>query len=143
MTQEIEKKYLLRENSINYATATAPRNLFPRRGQKIKQGYLLPEDLEQICIELHHVPEFKAEEIRLRQKGLDFYLTLKGEGTLQRNEEELAISQGFFERHWPKTGGRRVEKIRLSVPYGKYLAEIDFYTHPHPILPQNKIPILP
>ena len=142
MTQEIEKKYLLRENGINYATATAPRNLFPGRGQKIKQGYLLPEDLEKMYAELRHVPEFKAEEIRLRQKGLDFYLTLKGEGTLQRNEEELAISQGFFERHWPKTEGRRVEKIRLSVPYGKYLAEIDFYTDRDLIIAEIEVPTL-
>src|SRR3989338_11581216 len=142
MTQEIEKKYLLRENGINYATAAAPRNLFPGRGQKIKQGYLLPEDLEKICAELHHTPEFKAEEIRLRQKGLDFYLTLKGEGTLQRNEEERAVSQSFFERHWPKTEGRRVEKIRLSVPHGKYLAEIDFYTDRDLIIAEIEVPTL-
>ena|SRR3989338_181026 len=142
MTQEIEKKYLLRENGINYATAAAPRKLFPARGQRIKQGYLLPEDLEAICAELKHTPSFKADEARLRQKGIDFYLTLKGEGSLQRNEEELTISHGFFEKYWTKTAGRRVEKVRISVPYGRYTAEIDLYADRDLIIAEVEVPTL-
>lgn len=142
MTQEIEKKYLIGENGVSYATADAPRQLFSARGKKIRQGYFLPQDLEKVCTELGHTPSFKIGETRLRQQGLEFYLTFKGDGTLQRNEEEFPITQGFFQKYWPLTEGRRVEKTRISTPYRNYTAEIDIYQDRDLIIAEVEVPTL-
>lgn len=140
MKQEIEKKYLLGENGVSYATDAAPRNLYPCRGQKIRQGYLAPQDLEAIFAESGHKPGFEICEARLRQHGIDFYLTFKSDGTLQRTEEEHLISPSLFEKYWPRTEGRRIKKMRLRTSYGKYLVEIDFYTDRDLIIAEIEFP---
>jgi CYTH domain-containing protein len=51
--------------------------------------------------------------------------TLKTGTGLQRAEREREIAQGDFERHWPRTEGRRVRKTRWRVPHGQVVWEID------------------
>jgi CYTH domain-containing protein len=98
---EIEKKFRLR---------TMPGiSLGP--GTHILQGYVFTE----------------GGELRVRKKGDCFFITVKGEGTLSRDEWEAPIPAWVFETIWPKTEGRRVEKIRYSVPHGGSTLEFDKY----------------
>lgn len=142
MRKEIEKKYLLGEKGISYATSAAPRSIYPCRGQKIRQGYLTPQDLKALWVESGHKPNFEISEARLRQQGIEFYLTFKSDGTIQRTEEEHCISPAFFQRYWPQTEGRRVEKMRIRTPYGKYSVEIDIYTDRDLITAEIEVPTL-
>ncbi|MFC3615956.1 CYTH domain-containing protein [Lutimaribacter marinistellae] len=88
MGQEIERKFLVREMP----------DLAEANSAAIRQGYLTtPGD---------------SVEMRLRQKGARYFLTLKGEGGIVRREEEAEIPVAVFETFWPATEGRRVEKTR-------------------------------
>lgn len=51
-------------------------------------------------------------ELRLRQSGAAWFLTVKSEGGLVRAEYEIPIAAAQFETLWPATEGRRVEKTR-------------------------------
>lgn len=65
---------------------------------EIEQGYLI----------------LGESEVRLRRKGSEFFLTLKGSGSLARCEVEVEISCPQFEALWIGTEGRRLEKTRTS-----------------------------
>jgi CYTH domain-containing protein len=55
-------------------------------------------------------------------------LTVKSGGSLARVEEEVALDDGAFDRLWPLTEGRRVEKVRYLVPAEMGLIiELDIY----------------
>jgi CYTH domain-containing protein len=98
---EIEKKYKLEK---------LPDGL--GEGINILQGYLFAGE----------------NEVRLRKKGDKYLLTYKSGGTLSRKELEIGIPKWIFEFMWPKTEGRRIEKIRYSreMPNGLVL-EFDEY----------------
>ena len=98
---EIEKKFRLR---------AMPRKLLSP-GTHISQGYVFTE----------------GGELRVRKKGDCFFITVKGEGTLSREEWETPIPGWVFETIWPKTEGRRVEKIRNSIAYNGLTLEVDEY----------------
>lgn len=98
--KEIEKKYLLQEMPAGLSV-----------GKRIRQGYIFAEDFE----------------MRLRQKETAYYLTIKGDGTLTRDEWEEEIPKWVFETLWPKTEGKRVEKIRYTVDLCENILEIDEY----------------
>jgi CYTH domain-containing protein len=98
---EIEKKFRLR------AMPGTPLGV----GTHISQGYVFTE----------------GGELRVRKKGDRFFITVKGEGSLSREEWETQIPAWVFETIWPKTQGRRVEKIRYSVPYSGLTLELDEY----------------
>lgn len=51
-------------------------------------------------------------EVRLRQAGHAFFMTLKSGEGLQRTEYEIPIEQSQFDVLWPATAGRRIEKVR-------------------------------
>ncbi len=51
-------------------------------------------------------------EVRLRQQGDAWFLTVKSGEGLVRDEHEIAIGGAEFETLWPLTAGRRVEKVR-------------------------------
>ena len=85
---EIEKKYKI---------CKLPDNL--GEGVHIIQGYLIIG---------------KNNEVRLRKKGDKYLLTYKSGGTLSRKELEIGIPKFIFNILWPKTEGRRIEKIRYS-----------------------------
>lgn len=88
MSQEIERKFLV---------VTLP-DLSDAKPTYVRQGYLtLPED---------------SVEIRVRQKGERYFMTLKGGEGLVRTEREAEVSVEQFDTFWPETEGRRVEKTR-------------------------------
>lgn len=100
---EIERKFLVKE---------LPKNLLDKAiKQKIWQGYL----------------QVEPDEIRIRKKGVRFYLTKKSSGDLERSEVEIEISEKVFIILWPITEGKRIEKTRYVVPYGKLQIELDIY----------------
>ncbi|MCP8895294.1 CYTH domain-containing protein [Shinella daejeonensis] len=85
--KEIERKFLV-EGPVPQGLPFEP----------IRQGYLTATS--------------DSVEVRLRQKGGDYFLTLKSDGDLVREEYEIAIEITQFETLWPATEGRRVEKNR-------------------------------
>ena len=100
MAKEIEKKFVLAE---------LPQGL--PAGQEIRQGYLMTE----------------GGELRLRAKAGKYYLTVKSDGSLSRDEWESEIPAWVFETLWPQTEGRQVEKIRYAISYGTLTLEVDKY----------------
>ena len=97
---EVERKYLL--------SALPPREILGR-DVEIRQGYIDAGD----------------PEIRVRQKGAAFFLTItSGEG-VRRQECEVQISAANFEKLWPLTEGAHVVKTRYTIWHGGVLREID------------------
>jgi adenylate cyclase len=103
---EIERKFLVPE---------PPSDLARWPSTAIEQGYLaIASD---------------GTEVRLRRRDGDAALTVKSAGARSRVEEEIAIDPGRFERLWPLTEGRRIEKTRYEIPAGDGLViELDLYT---------------
>jgi adenylate cyclase len=66
-------------------------------------------------------------EVRLRRKGDDLLLTVKGGTGQVRVEEELELDRETFESLWPLTEGRRVSKTRHLIPLGEWTVELDLY----------------
>jgi CYTH domain-containing protein len=106
MSREIERKFLLSETPPQLRQ-TATRVL------PIRQGYITP----------HRA----APQVRLRSKGEKFYLTVKGKGTLEREEVEIEMAQEQFVKLWPLTTGRRLRKTRYEMPYQGLIIEIDVF----------------
>lgn len=100
MAREIERKFLVKR--LPFDSETSP--FVP-----IEQGYLALE------------PE--GQEVRLRRKGELYYLTVKSQGTLVREEYEVELSKEQFEVLWPGTAGRRLQKDR----YFFETFEVDIY----------------
>lgn len=137
MATEIEKKYLLRENGQEYHTHALLEHFasidslvdeVETKGQVVKQGYLSLEEGIELANTLGIKVDFDPKEARLRNKVGICYLTIKGEGNLQRRELEAKINSKIFQDYWAATDGRRVEKIRLTKPAGQYDLEVDLYT---------------
>ena len=99
---EIERKFLLRHVPLRARLGA---------GVGIAQGYL-------------------PLGLRLRHKGSRYYLTLKGEGTLAREEWETEMPEWAFVLLWPGTAGCRLEKTRYEVPHGPLTLEVDEYHGP-------------
>ena len=97
---EVERKYFL--------SALPPREILGR-GVEIRQGYVDAAD----------------PEIRLRQKGHAFFLTIKSGAGLRRQECEVQIPAATFEKLWPLTEGARVVKTRYTVQHDDARWEID------------------
>jgi adenylate cyclase len=97
---EIERKFLVRALPDGFET---------RPSAAIRQGY--------------------AEDgLRFRQKGDRFYETRKVGTSLVLEEDEREISREEFERQWPRTAGRRLEKTRTEIDLGNGLvAEVDIF----------------
>lgn len=66
-------------------------------------------------------------ELRVRQKGEAYFLTVKGDGTISRDEWESQIPEWVFTQLWPATAGHRVEKTRYSVLFQNQVLEVDQY----------------
>ena len=103
---EIERKFLV---------TALPDDLDRHPARPIRQGYLAIED--------------GGTEVRVRQIGAETVLTVKRGGGRTRLEEEIAIPPDAFERLWPLTEGRRVEKVRHVLPAGDdaRVLELDVY----------------
>src|SRR4030095_14629614 len=98
---EIERKFRL----------ASPPSIRLGQGILIAQGYL-PAD---------------RGELRLRRMGQDSFLTVKGEGTLAREEWETPVPSWVFDQLWPATEGAQLEKTRHEIYSEGYRLELDLY----------------
>lgn len=86
--------------------------------KEIERKFLLtkmPEiDLQSTtCIRQGYISQSQdSVEIRLRRKGDAFFMTFKRGRGLVRDEVEIRINEADFQRLWPLTQGRQVEKRR-------------------------------
>ena len=149
MAQEIEKKYLIREGSTNYATEAllqmyssvqALKDDVLKNGKPIRQGYLSLDSSLELSDKLNMTVDFDPNEARLRDNDRTLYFTLKSRGTLSRNESEVEVNQNIFNKYWPKTEGKKVEKVRLSRAFEGHTVEIDVYTDRDLIIAEVEVP---
>ena len=101
---EVERKYLL---------AAPPEGLDTHESGRLEQGYLALDPA--------------GAEVRVRRKGAKHMLTVKTGAGLARGEEEVALDAADFDRLWPLTEGRRVEKERFRLGGGGNGVELDVY----------------
>jgi CYTH domain-containing protein len=102
---EIERKFLV---------ADPPPDLDRHPSTAIEQGYLAVDD--------------DGTEVRVRRRDGQALLTVKSGAGRSRVEEELEIEPERFERLWPLTEGRRIEKRRYELPApGGATIELDVY----------------
>ena len=102
---EIERKFLV---------AQPPADLDRWPSTAIEQGYIAIGG--------------DGTEVRLRRRAGRAVLTFKSAGGRTRAEEELAIEPERFERLWPLTEGRRIEKTRYEIEAdGGLTIELDVY----------------
>ena len=66
-------------------------------------------------------------EVRLRQKEEHFFITVKSGSGMVRNEHEISVDQQQFEKLWPETQGRRIEKHRWTGQLGAQIFELDIF----------------
>ncbi|MFH1840321.1 MAG: hypothetical protein ABH849_04180 [Nanoarchaeota archaeon] len=149
MGNEIERKFLIEENGVDYTTSEFGlfyesieqlRRDVLDKGDPIRQGYLPLTDGQKLSDLLGIRIDFNPSEARLRDKNGRLYFTLKGKGGLSRNELEVEVNQDHFSQFWPKTEGRRVEKVRLDLPYQDYTLEVDVYTDRDLIVAEVEVP---
>jgi len=101
---EIERKFLV---------STPPAGLAERAGTALEQGYLAISE---------------RAEVRLRRAGEELTLTVKVGRGESREEVEVGLDAGQFERLWPLTEGARLAKTRRHLPLPDGLsAEVDAY----------------
>jgi len=96
------------------------------QGKEIVQGYLPQSLLEDVCRNAGITPEFNPLEIRVRSKGEKYFLTLKGNGTSTRDEQEVTIDKKVFDMYLPHAIAS-IRKTRMEVPYRGLTAEVDAY----------------
>lgn len=102
-----------REIEVKYLVVKLPDNLEQYRSEKIRQGYIVAEEGENV--------------VRIRQKGEGFFLTVKSSGHFSRDETEISLAREQFEALWPLTEGKRLEKTRRFIEYGRFLIELDIF----------------
>ena len=104
---EVERKFIVSER---------PLELDRVAFDGISQGYLAIGE--------------EGLEVRLRRRGKDATLTVKEGAGRTRREEEIALEPEQFERMWPLTEGRRVEKMRYFIGADDGLTiELDCYAN--------------
>jgi adenylate cyclase len=103
---EIERKFLV---------PRAPDGIGDHPSTAIEQGYLAIHD--------------DGTEVRIRRRDGASTMTVKSGGGRTRAEEELALDDATFERLWPLTEGRRIEKVRHVIPTGTDGVEIELDTY--------------
>ena len=99
---EIERKFLVRQMPEG-------QELAPRR--HIIQAYISTDPV-----------------IRIRRSEKGCTLTVKGRGTLCREELNLPLSPEAFERLMKKAEGRIIEKTRWLIPLGEHTVELDVFS---------------
>jgi adenylate cyclase len=102
--QEIERKFIIRSTPFLL-------NKYPF--ENIRQGYL--------------VTSVEGSEVRVRQKGDQFFLTVKKGVGLERQETEISISEAQFEKLYQATAGERVEKKRYVIQDKDFVIELDIF----------------
>lgn len=102
---EIERKYLI---------TTLPFSLQDYRSRAIQQAYISTSPV-----------------IRIRQLDDQYILTVKGKGTLAREEFELFLSKDEFLNLSKKAEGYIIEKTRYYIPFKNYIIELDIFNGHH------------
>ena len=108
----------------------------PRSGVEVERKFIV----KQLPPELDRFPSDRISqgylaigegglEVRVRRRGENATLTVKKGLGRTRREEEIGLEPEQFERLWPLTEGRRVEKVRHLTPAEDGLTiELDTYT---------------
>jgi adenylate cyclase len=101
-------------------------------GMEVERKFVvsrLPElgGAEADAIEQGYLAIGSEGEVRVRRKGEKLLLTAKRGTGLSREEAEVEIDRGSFERLWALTEGRRLSKRRHVVPFGGLRIEVDVY----------------
>ncbi len=114
-----------------------PRQVIdPRAGIEVERKFIvkeLPPELDRFPSELISQGYLAIGEggleVRLRRRGENTTLTVKKGLGRTRREEEIGLGPEQFQRLWPLTEGRRVEKLRHLIPADDGLTiELDTYT---------------
>lgn len=98
---EIERKYKIHQ---------CPTNLNDMESHILSQGYI-----------------YTNPAIRIRQSDDAYFLTVKGEGLIAREELELPISADVFSDLQKKIEGLFINKTRYYIPYEKWTIELDCF----------------
>ncbi len=102
---ELERKFLV---------DVLPEGVERNPSEPINQGYLVVGE--------------DASEVRVRRRGERTFLTVKQGTGRARREEEIEIPRSDFDRLWPLSEGRRIEKTRYRIPApGDLVIELDVY----------------
>jgi CYTH domain-containing protein len=102
--REVERKFLVK---------TKPAFLKDCQRKRIRQGYLAVGG--------------NGAEVRLRQEGKEYLLTVKSGKGETRLEEELKIDRKRFDSLWPLTRGQRVRKVRYLASHHDRTIQVDVY----------------
>jgi adenylate cyclase len=69
-----------------------------------------------------------SPEVRIRKKDDMFYLTVKSDGDIAREEYEIEISQNTYDELTSQVKGLVLKKMRYEIPLNKSeVAELDIY----------------
>jgi len=149
MGKEIEIKFLIREDGINYFTE-AFSNIFQLdkndkysvlkkanswvigNGDVVTQGYISVNSAKNIISNYGIRPDFHIKEARLREVyGKDmksrYYFTLKSDGSMTRNEIEREISYDIFKQYLVELSEKRIDKFRCCANFQGLRGEFDVY----------------
>ncbi len=150
---ESEKKYLIWENGRDYSTEHLKKiyssileikKSAKINGRTIKQGFLPIGSGMELANKLGLSINFKPNVARLRKEGnkkWKFYFTLKAKGHASRDTSgDKEITSKLFNQYWGQTKGKRVDKVRLKIPYNGYKLEIDVFTGRDLILAEIEAP---
>jgi len=130
MGKEIERKYLVDKNNLPDLSNTDK--------SEIKQYYFNNSDLADIIKETYdslkgHKDLIEKKEIndkysaRIRKKDKQYFFTLKGQGTYERDEWEIDIPKDIFDKLLQKTK-YSVKKTRYYIDLENDMtAELDIY----------------
>ena len=103
---EIERKFLVREMDL-------PPNLGDWPVTHILQGYLAITD--------------DGKEIRIRQTGEAYTLTVKSGLGLKRSELEIILTEDQFKTLWIASTNNFINKKRYIITLGEHNIELDIY----------------
>lgn len=140
MNKEIEKKFLLYEDSKDYTSSFFAKyfcsiddfiSSSSQKGTLMEQGYIDLKYAEDIIKVLKIKLDFEPYEFRVRKKakkGLEeCFVTFKSDGTLSRDELEQQISLYDYGILYDLTKGKRVVKTRLNKEISGLTYEFDIY----------------
>ncbi|MDR1558923.1 MAG: CYTH domain-containing protein [Clostridiales bacterium] len=89
----------------------------------------LPDDIDRYeSVEIDQAYISVDPTIRLRRRNNDYFLTMKQNGLLAREEAEFMITKEQYERLWAKIETNVIRKTRVLIPLQDGLtAEADIY----------------
>ena len=101
---------------------------------EIERRFLVPNVPDIIAgypsYEIEQVYLSMDPAIRVRRARNRYFITVKSNTGLVREEHEMEISEEAFNRLYEKREGYVIRKRRYNVTYGKYLIEFDAFISP-------------